>query len=241
MELLDASGYSNRARDFDDLIRILDHELRLITPTDPEGSPNEGHTKLHIGERYYQLSHDYLVHSLRDWLTRKQRRTRRGRAELRLAERASVWNSKSENWNLPTFAEWAKILLLTQRRNWTEPERVMMDRAGRANVRKGLCVVILLSLTTWAAIEGYATLRASVLVESLQKVGTPDVPAIVEQLSNYRRWAEPRLVSVVQSTDGQSREHLHASLALLAGDPSQVDYLSQRLLSASPAEFAGAA
>ena len=28
-------------RDFDDLIRILDPELRLITPTDPEGSPRE--------------------------------------------------------------------------------------------------------------------------------------------------------------------------------------------------------
>ena len=37
-ELLEASGYANRPRDFDDLIRILDLELRLITPTDPEGS-----------------------------------------------------------------------------------------------------------------------------------------------------------------------------------------------------------
>ena len=37
-ELLEASGYANRPRDFDDLIRILDPELRLITPTDPDGS-----------------------------------------------------------------------------------------------------------------------------------------------------------------------------------------------------------
>ena len=36
-ELLEASGYANRPRDFDDLLRILDAELRLITPTDPEG------------------------------------------------------------------------------------------------------------------------------------------------------------------------------------------------------------
>ena len=36
-ELLEASGYANRPRDFDDLIHILDPELRLITPTDPEG------------------------------------------------------------------------------------------------------------------------------------------------------------------------------------------------------------
>src|SRR5262249_7169074 len=40
-ELLDASGYANRPREFDDLIRILDPELRLITPTDPDGTPSE--------------------------------------------------------------------------------------------------------------------------------------------------------------------------------------------------------
>ena len=36
-ELLEASGYGNRPGEFDDLIRILDSEIRLITPTDPEG------------------------------------------------------------------------------------------------------------------------------------------------------------------------------------------------------------
>ena len=36
-ELLEASGYGSRPQDFDDLIRILDNEIRLITPTDPEG------------------------------------------------------------------------------------------------------------------------------------------------------------------------------------------------------------
>ena len=40
-ELREASGYAGRPRDFDDLIRILDRELRLITPTDPEGSVDE--------------------------------------------------------------------------------------------------------------------------------------------------------------------------------------------------------
>src|SRR4029077_10177028 len=44
-ELLEASGYANRPRDFDDLIRILDTELRLITPTDPEGKDEGGRMK----------------------------------------------------------------------------------------------------------------------------------------------------------------------------------------------------
>src|SRR5262249_52704415 len=113
-ELRAASGYAGQPRDFDDLVRILDHDLRLITPTEErmtdEGGRMTGENPkaasadldssfiLHPSSfRYYQLTHDYLVHSLRDWLTRKQRETRRGRAELRLAERAALWNNKPEN------------------------------------------------------------------------------------------------------------------------------------------------
>ena len=108
-ELREASGYASRPRDFDDLIGILDPELRLITPTDPEGSVGRGAARDRPdGQRYYQLTHDYLVHSLRDWLTRKQRETRRGRAELRLAERAAIWDAKPENRHLPSVPEWAE-------------------------------------------------------------------------------------------------------------------------------------
>ena len=40
-ELREASGYAGQPRDFDDLVRILDHELRLITPTDPSRERHE--------------------------------------------------------------------------------------------------------------------------------------------------------------------------------------------------------
>ena len=235
-ELLEASGYANPLREFDDLIRILDPELRLITPTVPDGS-SDGHSTTHTGGLYYQLTHDYLVPSLRDWLTRRQRETRRGRAELRLEERSASWNNKPENHNLPSALEWVKIRLLTRKRQWTDPQHKMMTRAGRVHGLRTLGLVMLVSLITWGGIEAYGTLRASALVESLQKVATPDVPAIVKQLSGYRRWADPQLVRVVQSAEDQSREHLHASLALLPVDVSQVDYLFNRLLAASPSEL----
>src|SRR5262249_9097137 len=104
-ELLEASGYGSRPKDFDELLRTLDIELRLITPTDPEGQDgtSDAPPAAQASQKYYQLTHDYLVHSLRDWLTRKQRETRRGRAELRLAERSAAWNSKPENRHLPTW------------------------------------------------------------------------------------------------------------------------------------------
>ena len=184
---------------------------------------------------YYQLAHDYLVHSLRDWLTRKQRETWRGRAELRLGERSSLWNAKPENRHLPSALEWANIRLLTRKNDWTEPQRMMTKRAGRVHGLRTLGLVTLVTLITWGGIEGYGTLRASALVESLQKAGTPDVPAIVKQLSGYRRWADPRLERSVRSNN--DREHLHASLALLPVDASQFDYLFDRLLKSTPSEL----
>ncbi len=236
-ELLEASGHANRPADFDDLIRILDPELRLITPTDAEGSSSEGYPSTQ-SDRYYQLTHDYLVHSLRDWLTRKQRETRRGRAELRLLERSSLWNARPENRHLPSSLEWANIRLLTRRRDWTEQERRMMKRAEWVHGLRSLAAVLLLGLLTWGGIEGYGNLKASALVESLRTASTPDVAQIVKQIAGYRRWADSRLVGLLEDSEPASREHLHASLALLPVDPRQADYLSGTLLKSSPGDVA---
>ena len=86
--LLECSGYTTRPDDFRDLLQILNRELRLITPTEPEeaeaGATEPNWVPAAADRRFYQLTHDYLVPSLRDWLTRKQKETRRGRAELKL-------------------------------------------------------------------------------------------------------------------------------------------------------------
>jgi serine/threonine protein kinase/formylglycine-generating enzyme required for sulfatase activity len=235
-ELLEASGYVSRPRDFDDLIHILDAELRLITPTDPEGSASENQATLPSG-RSYQLAHDYLVHSLRDWLTRKQRETRRGRAELRLAERSASWNAKPENRHLPSLLEWANIRLLTEKNDWHEPQRKMMKRAGWVHGRRNLTALVLLGSLAWVGIEGYGRLRASSLVEALRTANTTDAPALVRQLEGYRRWANPRLNSLVQVADEKSLEKLHGSLALIPVDASHLPFLEKRLLAASPTEL----
>ena len=215
-ELLEVSGYGSRPNEFDELLRILNSELRLISPIEPEGSESDGQTKTQVGEKFFLLTHDYLVPSIREWLTRKQKETRRGRAELRLAERSASWNAKPENRQLPSALEWANIRLLTKKKDWTEPQRKMMrqsrvgtrqpdprrpDPAGLAHLGRHRRAI--------------GTLQASSLVESLRTASTTDVPALVQQLDGYRRWANPRLKTLVENADDNSREKLHASLALL--------------------------
>ncbi len=236
VELQQAAANADRPREFAELIHILDNELRLITPTEPAGIGDGQPTPSPVG-RYYQLTHDYLVHSLRDWLTRKQRETRRGRAELRLAERSSLWNAKPENRHLPSPLEWANIRLLTRKRDWTAPQRTMMKRAGRLHGTRTLTALVILGLLTWGGIEWYGRLRASALVEKLAAASTAEVPPIIEQLSGYRRWANPRLQPLTRISDDTSREKLHASLALLPVDASLLPFLEKRLLVASPTEL----
>jgi hypothetical protein len=236
-DLIAASGYTARPSEFEHLLRTLDQDVRLITPTDAEGTDTEGTEQPVPAGQYYQLTHDYLVPSIRDWLSRKQRETRRGRAELRLAERTALWSARPENRYLPSAFEWATIRLLTKQREWTQPQRRMMRRAGRVHGLRALGLALLAGLLTWGRIEVYGSLRASALVESLLMAGTPDVPPLVQQLSEYRRWTDPRLRQLLHDSDPGSRAHLHASLALLDVDPAQVDYLWNRLLMAGPTEL----
>ncbi len=132
-ELLQASGYERRLRDFRELIQILDSEIRLITPTDPEGKDFGDNLSLvpQTCEVYYQLTHDYLVAPLRDWLTRKQKETRRGRAELRLQDISATWNSRPESRFLPSWWDNLLFRFMTNKTRWTEPQRKMMAKSAR--------------------------------------------------------------------------------------------------------------
>jgi serine/threonine protein kinase/formylglycine-generating enzyme required for sulfatase activity len=238
-ELLAASGYVARPRDFDALLRILDGELRLITPTEPEEVNSQaGARQARTVERYYQLTHDYLVHSLRDWLTRKQKDTRRGRAELRLAERASSWQARPENRHLPSWWEWLNIRLLTHQKDWTPSQQRMMWHATRHHVVRGLVLSTFLILLLWGSWQGIGTLKAQTLRDRLVNANTADVPLIVDDMTSYRRWVDPLLRQAYREgeRDNDPRKQLNASLALLPVDDSQVAYLYGRLLDAGPQE-----
>ena len=136
--------------------------------------------------------------------------------------------------------EWANIRLLTRRKDWTEPQRRMMRRAGRVHGLRGLGLAILIALATWGGIEGYGSLQRRHLVESLKTANTTGVPALIEQLRSYRRWAGRPLAGLLSSTENDRDQHLRASLASLAlwpDDGRQADYLYDRLLAASPVEL----
>eukprot|EP00913_Durusdinium_trenchii_P023470 g22048.t1 len=258
-ELINASGYASRQSDFENLIRILDSEIRLITPTDPAGieidqtdpgsqtsapSSQNGPIDGDPPHRFYQLTHDYLVPSIRTWLNRKQRETRRGRAELRLSERAELWNARPENRHLPSLQEHISIRLLTRTKDWTEPQQRMMAKAASVHgVRLGFVAAFVVLLAAAGTLlshrinEQRNAESAQSLVSRLIDADISQVAEIVEDIDPYRAWADPLLKQKLADAADNSPEKLRLSLALLPVDSNQVNDLRTALLNSDAASL----
>jgi serine/threonine protein kinase/formylglycine-generating enzyme required for sulfatase activity len=241
-ELLEVSGYAQRPKEFDALLGLLNSELRLITPIDPEGletAATTGDESTSNTERYFHLTHDYLVPSLRDWLTRKQKETRRGRAELLLAARSADWALHPTVRSLPSFFEWSSILLFAPPNARKNPRqhRNVLAAAGRYFGTRILVGAILIGLLAWGAFEWRGANSAAAYVHSLSTARIEDVPSLIQKLEPYRRWADPPLREMFAASSDDSSKRLRAALALLPVDDRFADELSTRLIQAEPNEF----
>jgi hypothetical protein len=86
-------------------------------------------------------------------------------------------------------------------------------------------------------VEDRKSAIAEGLVEQVLKASTSQVPGIVDSMAEYRRWTDPALRTAFEKSPQDSSQELHASLALLPVDASQVKYLQDRLLASSPVEL----
>lgn len=237
-QLQHVSGYDGQRHEFEELIRLLDAELRLITPTDPDGI--EG-TEDDADGFSYQLAHDYLVPSLRDWLTRKQQETLRGRAEIRQEELAELWNAKPEKQRLPSLTEWVRISALTQRASRTPSQRKLVSAANRHHVsRLGALLVALLALV-WGIRTLSGQREANSLIDQLLTSEIANTPSIVTQLETNKYWDTEDVVSTASSTTADnttinSDEQVRMSLLLVKNDEAEVGPLIERMLISPVAE-----
>jgi formylglycine-generating enzyme required for sulfatase activity len=237
-ELLEASGYAPRHEEFDRLLGILDDELKLVTPVDAEekgGNPAIDQPS-RTEEKHYQLTHDYLVPAVRQWLSRKQRESRRGQCEIRLAERTDLWTVKRERKQLPILWEWLGIQLNTRRRMWTEPQRRMMQAATRWHLTRALLAAILLGLLVVAGFEIQGRFYSRALVGRLLTAENAEVPGILADMAGYQRWTKPLLTAKTDLPDQDRRDDLRVRLALVSSDSSQSEPLMQHLLDGPPDE-----
>ena len=203
-----------------------------------EESVDEG--SIDLTGQYYQLTDDYMVPSLRDWLTRKQRETRRGRAEMRLAELSDVWNRKQENRNLPSSWELWNIRLLTNKRDWTEAQRRLIKRASRVSRIRwgaGVALVILVACAVVGVRLTSLSEQAKTIVEVMRNTRGTSVPRVIADLDELPRVLVRRELSVLLS-EAEGQEKLALVYAQAHFGSVDVEYLISSVQNASPDEAA---
>lgn len=264
-ELTTASGYAQRPHEFDDLMSILVSELRLVTPIDPEQEPEAAPTTANdqatpaprasqeigpltthdspLTTHYFQLTHDFMVKPVRDWLTQKKRETWRGRAELRLEQRAAQWYPSKESRLLPSLPEFLVMRLGVPARKQSTRQRAYLQAAGRRQgVIWGLALAGLLMV---AAVVQHQiaslhqrtrTERAKTLTTVVLNAAPSGVPVAITDLVPLGDDVKPYLRESLTDAGLQPSQRRHAAFALAALGELDKDYLVEQLASAPAAE-----
>ncbi len=238
-ELLEAAGYVDRPGDFADLMRVLDTELRMVTPIDPDGT-GEGQIApgLDPGEAYYQLTHDFLIGPIREWIERKQRATRSGRARLRLAIIAASWADRPSPKRLPSPVEWAGILWHTRPRSWSADERRMMRAATRHHLTRTVAALTLIGAVSFVFKHVLDGERAAAVLGRALNADYQKLSGMLPEVDSYMDRLRPQIERLEHDPKASDRDRGVALLLLHRDRPAsaRAAALRSRLREAGPDE-----
>ncbi|MFN7765996.1 MAG: protein kinase domain-containing protein [Planctomycetaceae bacterium] len=247
-ELEAAAGYAGRPREAAELFRILDAELRLISPVETEASPvasNESPPP--ASDRNYHLAHDYLVPSLRRWVEEILGSSPAGRAKLLLRERSRVWNDRPLNRHLPSVAEHLRIRRWVRPTERTEPEQRLLRQTAGVHGRWAAWTTVGLVLLAMGVGWLWQERRQREAVAQVQVLESAVASDWTRTFDTLRREglaplaARPlraRLAEAQSAAESLTVVKMRAGLLATQGDTAQVEPLAQALLTLPPAEFA---
>jgi hypothetical protein len=196
-ELLDASGYAGQPQKFEDLLRILDKELFLITPIEQEeGSEADGGQETGSGGRYYQLTHDFLVPSLREWQSNKDQQA----SDLV----HSIMNAMARD-VLPLVDK------LDGLRFWADPKLREIAEDPNVDLKEHLHASLALLPVDEEQVD--------YIYRRLLKAAPTELPVIREALKRYGGRLNERLWSVLEYSEEEGQD-LQAASALALYNPS---------------------
>lgn len=216
-QLLAAAEYEGKEKQFDQILQRLHRNLTLITRTDPDAS---GDTSIdedttQSGQEYYQLTHDYLVPSIRNWLNTELRNTRRGRALIRLRELAAQVVPGQKPKYLPGNLEWLYWQCSIRDRIKSENEKRVNSSAFQRFVK--LTTTFAIAIIVMAAVGLWIQKRTRIngLVADLVGHEIELVPEIVGNLHGYKDSARSALASRLRDEPPDSTAQFRLKLGLI--------------------------
>lgn len=245
-ELFEACGYTDLAT-FRELLRILDTELHLITPTDRRDDESmASHSligNLALQETGYQLTHDFLIAPVRRWLELRQLGTRAGQAQARLEEYADLYRARPSRQALPTFFEYWMIRTRLDPNAWSESQQRMMNAARsfywKKTARGASIATVLLAfvLGGWKGLAEHQAQRLAVTdVEGILRATISGVIEQAESLPQADRRKHELLKSQLDRPDLTAMQRVRAALAITPVDPESRKVVWQGLEELAPAD-----
>lgn len=241
-ELMEVSRLSHSPEVFHGIIRSLDRDLRILAPAE-SGESSLG--------KEYQLTHDFLVDAVREWIDRRSMATLHGRVGLQLRQVTEVWTSNNRKRRfLPTFWEWLLFLAHTPRGQRSEPQRALLRESSKRHLRR-------LALSAAAAgclVVGYQSFvglyRGHIHSQNLLNASVAQLPVLKAKAEPYNHWVyrilkkelalpsdrEPRheqqfnaLYVLVDHSPALYAGRLFEEFLLNAADPGSIEMLSTAL------------
>lgn len=229
----------NCERLFEDALRMLCEDLRIVSVVDDDSSyldsDRERDTdeqriadQRHLGDQGYRLSHDFLVEPIREWIDRARKRTWRGRKLARLSEIAGAWNRRPSQIYMPGFFEFLSLYVVSRIGGCGERETDFIRAATKHHSgRISIAVVALLAflLMTAVAIHQHGearTARARSIASEVALLlnGPPeDVTSHIRMLGEHPRDAVLAVTPWLDSVDPQLK--LRARLFLHSQQPGR--------------------
>ena len=272
VSLIDLSKAVERRPDdpeFQSAISLLETDLKLITAVEFQvadvdeyldngnsvGKDEETKTTDHVATYNcvnYQLTHDYLVSPIRNWLVRKSKESWKGRAELKFTDNFELWNRTKHSRHLLGFSDQLAAEVALNKRRLQTDRLEFLKKSRRRNLFN--CSIVFFAITAVFAIV-LVLLERNNRTSSLAQLDAyyveplSGIPKHLETLTKKRSYIEERVLRDLNSENEKKR--ILAALAYLRFNPKSelaaekfIDDLSKtnngELLRASLPELLGA-
>ena len=211
------------------LLNLLDTEVRLITPTSNANLANSGMGSTAgstASDPAYQLTHDYLVPTIRKWLESLDAGTRAGRVRQQLREMAVVWDAKPTVKRLPSLIEWSAMRWFVKPREWTNAERRMIRAT---EWRLGKLTALVCGIACVLGTIGWLTMReirSQSLADRLLEADTGNVADVLQAVQPYKSmvlWHLGQVDLNAYEPQTAARRKLHIALANFDVDAEQAN------------------
>ncbi len=208
-----ASGYADNRSTFDDLMHVLESDLKLITAADSQDRSKSDSGMYSVERVPWQLSHDFLVPSIREWLAARQRATLRGRLHQRLSEQASLYSHTPNPRYLPGIPEWLLMRCLISSNHLATQEATVLAAADRRALRvlSIAALVGIIAIMIGFRIQSGSHVRS--LVSHLRTSVPSEAPRIIDELTQFGSHARNAIHAAVENTPKDSRERFLFQLA----------------------------